>query len=665
MRHEGEPPGGAASPTSLEPHDLARALQELEKRFEALADASVDGVVISAGGQVLEVNRAGAEMLGLQPGDMVAHAIREYFDEPDLAVVAANIAAGREEPYEVHMRHPDGRRIPIELRAKNVQYMGGPARATVVRDISERRKAEAVLGRWEHLFRNTQFGIATLDEHMRFELLNAAFARTHGFSAAELRGAPMGIVLSEKSASVMEQQMLRTQEEGRRLFESRHQRKDGSEFPVLVDLSFVRQDRGQGPYYAMHIRDLSDEHAAQRARHALEERVRHSEKLESLGILAGGIAHDFNNLLVGILGNADLLMHELPPDSRSRTSAENLRVAARRAAGLTQQMLAYSGKTQLELVPLALNDLVKEMDSLLDKALSHRVPLQFDLSDAEPVVLGDGTQLRQVLMNLITNAADAAPEKSGRITVRTGLQRGTPEGFVAVHPDSGEPAPGPHVYMEVSDNGVGMPSETVGRMFEPFFTTKFAGRGLGLAAALGIVRSHRGAILVRSAVGEGTSVRVLLPAASELPEAKTVLKSGSAAWKASGRALVVDDELAVRHVASAILSRAGFEVEVAVDGEQALELVDAATVPFRFVLLDMTMPRMSGAEVYRVIRARHPDIHVLLSSGYAERDAAAEVSEGAPIHFIQKPYEVAALLRSVRRLLGEGHGTGDLPERPG
>ena len=666
MSYGGEAPGGAAGQADMEPQELRRAMDELESRFEALAAASVDGIVIACEGRVVEVNRAGAEILGLEPGEMVARSIREYLDDADLAVVAANIAAGREEPYEVYIRHPDGRRIPVEIRAKNIRYLGRPARATIVRDITERRSAEAVLGRWEHLFRNAQFGIATLDANLRFELLNSAFARTHDFTVAELLGQPVDAVLSKDAAEVMRQQLDWAIKDGRRVFESRHQRRDGTEFPVQVDLSVVAQDRTPEVYYAMHIRDLSGEKAAERAREALEERIRHSEKLESLGILAGGIAHDFNNLLVGILGNADLLVRELPVDSSARLSAENLRVAARRASELTQQMLAYSGKSRLELVPLSLNELVKEMQRLLDLALSNPVPLEFELSEAEPTVLGDGTQLRQVLMNLITNAADAAPQGTGRIRIRTGLQRDIPPGFVVVHAAPAETERRASVYMEVSDNGVGMPPETVERMFEPFFSTKFAGRGLGLAAALGIVRGHQGAILVRSAVGQGTSVRVLLPAACEGPLSAVAPPASSAAtWQGAGRALVVDDEVAVRHVAGTILRRAGFEVALAEDGHQALAQVENASTPFRFVLLDMTMPELGGAEVYRALRAKHPDLPILLSSGYTERDAAAELNSGLPLHFIQKPYEVAALLRSVRSLLEELGPSQDLPRCSG
>lgn len=650
MSYGGEPPGGAGSQTRVHAPEGASVLDELRARFEALAEACLDGVIIVVEGEVVEVNRAGAEMLGLRPGDMIARRIREYFDEEHFKIVAANISAGLEEPYEVYVRRPDGTRLPVEIRGKNVTYLGRSARATLVRDITERRRAEARLGRWEHLFRNAHFGVATFGSDLRFDLVNAAFSRMHDEGSEGLIGQSIWRVVSGGSRPRVEAELARVPVEGRRVFECTHQRKDGAEFPVLVDVSAVRQEETPGLYYAAHVRDLSSEKQAERARALLEERVRHGEKLESLGILAGGIAHDFNNLLVGILGSADVLLADLPEDSPARADAEQLRNAARRASELTQQMLAYSGKSRFVLSAVQLNELVRELEPLL--TLPRGRPLALELSDDLPPVRADATQLRQVLMNLITNASDALPRQGGRISVRTGVHGESPNGYIFIFP-TGELLVGDYLFVEVTDNGAGMTPETVARMFEPFFTTKFAGRGLGLAAALGIVRAHRGAILVRSIPGEGTSVRVLLPAGAteDLPAPRPAEEPSPTPWRASGRALVVDDEVAVRHVAQAILSRAGFEVALAEDGARALELLEQEPEAFRLVLLDMTMPGMTGAEVYRAIRARWPELAILLSSGYDESEAVAEIGADTPVHFIQKPYEVATLLSRVRTVL--------------
>lgn len=651
MSYGGGPSAGPDGSSTRDVAELERALEEMEQRFSALAEASVDGVVISVDGVVLEVNRAGAAMLGLQTGDVVASSIATYFDEADLEIVAKNIASGREEPYQVTLRRPDGLRIPVEIRAKNVQYRGRRARATLVRDITERRRTFAALGRWEHLFRHAHFGIASFRDEMRFELINPAFASMHGYAMEELLGEPIWRVVPQTSEAQVRADLELAASGGRRIFEAVHVRKDGSEFPVLIDLSVVPQEEPGLRYYAVHVRDQSAKKEAEKHRAMLEERVRHAQTTESLAILAGGIAHDFNNLLVGILGNADVLVSELPVGSRVRTGAENLRTAARRAAELTQQMLAYSGKGRFVLASLDLNGLVEEMPELLNLTLGRQVPIRLELLPDLPEAPGDLAQVRQVLLNLLLNAVDAIVDESGEIAVRTGVSTSAPEGFVICLPGPEAPSSS-FVFVEVSDTGIGMDEGTMRRMFEPFFTTKFAGRGLGLAVVLGVVKAHHGSILVRSAPDGGTTIRVMLPTGSiDVERAPVSSTPPSAKWRGTGRVLVVDDEVAVRHVASAILTRAGFEVVVAQNGFQALEFFDAEPDAFRLVLLDMTMPELGGAEVFHALRARRPNLPVLLSSGYDESQAVTELGSAFPVHFIQKPYEVAALLSRVRSLL--------------
>ena len=335
-----------------------------------------------------------------------------------------------------------------------------------------------------------------------------------------------------------------------------------------------------------------------------EEQMRNAQKLESLGVLAGGIAHDFNNLLVGVLGNASLALSELPADSPARQFVQDVETSAQRAAELTRQMLAYSGRGKFVVEPVNLSQVVQEMTQLLRRVISKQARLSLHLRDDMPPIVADATQLRQVVMNLITNASDALLGESGLVTVRTGTVHADARMLAGTYLNEELPA-GKYVYLEVTDSGVGMDAATRARIFEPFFTTKFTGRGLGLAAVLGIVRGHKGAIDVTSEPGCGTTFRVLFPASAALAEKPVTRNIPAAEWKGSGLALVVDDEEAVRVVARHVLERSGFTVVEAATGEEALATISA-------------MPHQGASH-----RAPRPDDARHERRGDAERAAAA------------------------------------------
>ena len=389
---------------------------------------------------------------------------------------------------------------------------------------------------------------------------------------------------------------------------------------------------------------ISNAQALVDLRHS-EEQMRNAQKLESLGVLAGGIAHDFNNLLVGVLGNASLALSELSEDSPARRFVQDVETSAQRAAELTRQMLAYSGRGKFVVEPLNLSHLVHEMTQLLGRVISKRARLSMHLRDDLPAVVADATQLRQVVMNLITNASDALVGESGLITVRTGTFVADTRMLAGTYLKEELPA-GDYVYLEVTDSGVGMDAETRGRIFEPFFTTKFTGRGLGLAAVLGIVRGHKGAIDVTSEPGCGTVFRVLLPASAAVADVPVARHVGPAEWKARGVALIVDDEEAVRSVARHVLERSGFTVVEAATGEDALAICAAHESP-RIVLLDLTMPGMSGEATLNELQRRWPTLPVIVSSGFMPDDGSGIAA--AP--FLAKPYRPSELIEIVRRLL--------------
>lgn len=400
------------------------------------------------------------------------------------------------------------------------------------------------------------------------------------------------------------------------------------------------------------FRDL-EQRTAERDAALLEQRLQETQKLESLGLLAGGVAHDFNNLLVGILGNASLVFDELAdrPDARARVG--QLVRASRRAADLTKQLLAYSGKGRFVIETIDSSSLVRELSDLIRTSLPPRAALQLHLPERGPSVHGDATQLRQVVLNLITNASDALGPDGGTIRVSTRSVTHDAESLQRSYGSAGL-APGRYVHIEVADTGVGMDRETQAQMFEPFFTTKESGHGLGLAATLGIVRGHGGIVKVYSESGEGTTVQVLLPESpDEVPEGDDSRTPAYAVEPEAPlrRVLVVDDEEIVRSLARAVLERSGHTVVEAVDGEDAVTKFRDAPDDIALVLLDMTMPRMTGVECLRELRAIRPDLPVLLSSGYNEQDAIAQVAGRGLAGFLQKPYTAAELVTKVEEAL--------------
>lgn len=380
-----------------------------------------------------------------------------------------------------------------------------------------------------------------------------------------------------------------------------------------------------------------------------ERRMYETQKLESLGVLAGGIAHDFNNLLVAVLGNLGLARAELTPASPVDDCLMDAEDAGRRAAELCRQMLAYSGRGHFSLEPIDLSALVREMLRLLKVSLNKGAVLRPMLAEGLPAVLGDATQVRQVVMNLVTNASDAVGSGDGLVSVSTQVRRAD-RAWLDTLSGGEQLAEGRYVQLEVSDSGVGMDPDVVERMFEPFFTTKFAGRGLGLAAVQGIVRGHGGALRVYSEKGHGTTVRVLFPVAASDEDAQASEVPAELPPHA-GTVLVVDDEPMVRKLAQRALTRAGYGVLEAEDGVEALRLVERHHAEIRAVLLDLTMPRMGGDEVFRQLRRIAPDLRVLITSGYSAQDTQSRLVGRGMAAFLEKPWTPAELVAAIGQAL--------------
>lgn len=438
------------------------------------------------------------------------------------------------------------------------------------------------------------------------------------------------------------------------LYETEHRvlRADGSYVWVLArGRAFAWNEDGHPTRMVGTYLDMTEWKTAEADRRQLEAQIQHAQKLESLGVLAGGIAHDFNNLLVGILGNADLGLLELPQSSPGRTYFHNIVVSAQRAADLCKQMLAYSGKGRFVIEGIHINGLIEEMIYLLEVSISKNAVLKCRLCANLPAVEGDPTQIRQVIMNLITNASEALEGKSGVITITTELLHCDDDYLSRLYLTEALQT-GLYVCIEVSDTGCGMDLATLDRIYEPFFTTKFTGRGLGMAAVLGIVRGHKGAIKVYSEKGRGTTFKVLLPAAAcALPQSEA-RQAADRAWRGTGTILVIDDEPGVRAICKETFQHYGLTVLTAADGVEGLEMYKQRYSEVAAVLLDMTMPRMNGDEVYREMRGIRPDVRVVLTSGYNEQEATSRFAGKGLAGFIQKPFRTDELVARFRDILG-------------
>ncbi len=377
-----------------------------------------------------------------------------------------------------------------------------------------------------------------------------------------------------------------------------------------------------------------------------------SQKLEGLGMLAGGIAHDFNNLLMAILGNAELVREGLPPDSPVRPLLVDLEAAASSGSDLTGQLLAYAGKTTFVSERIDLSSLVRDVTSLIAVSIPKKIETSFELTEDLPSVRGAPAELRQLMMNLVTNAAEAIGDARGKITIQTGL--GEPGSMPGAKMSVAHgKARGPSVYLRVTDDGLGMDPKTLEKIFDPFFTTKVSGRGLGLAATLGILKGHEGLLRIETAPGVGSAFVVILPIeAGEAGEPAPMDPLASPRTYSGRTVLVVDDEVPVRSVLTRVLESVGFEVSTASSGETALAFLEDAESSADLVILDIGMPGLSGIDTRARLRVDHPDLPVLLSSGYPEDDVKKFQIESPSLDaFIQKPYRNAALLKMIERLL--------------
>ena len=647
---KGEGPSETQRTALPELHELA-----LENAHEAIA--------VGQDGRIISCNAKTEEITGYSRAELYAMPFGALIHPEDRALALERNrqreAGGSIPTYTFRALRKDGGVRFVEVKGVTIDWQGRPGTLTFFSDVTEREAARQALlesERFKERVADATPGILYIYdlEERRNVYVNREVTAALGYDATDFQAIGETFLtdlahpddlsrlgeLFERWQTAQDHEVL--------TMEYRIRDKAGEWHWFLArDTVFQRKPDGRVKQIVGTAQDITEYKQAQEA-------LRQAQKMEGLGVLAGGMAHDFNNLLVAILGNADLAARDLPPGSSARARVEQIAVAATRASELTNQMLAYAGKGRFVVQQVDLSALLGEIAQLLETSVAKRATLRYELEDGLPAVEGDASQIRQVAMNLITNAAEAIERRPGTITVSTGQVRATSDRLEAAHLGQSLPE-GRYVFLEVKDTGVGMDAATRSRIFDPFFTTKFTGRGLGLAATLGIVRGHRGAIELQSAPGEGTTFRVLLPAAQKAAETPSPAPASLDDWRGSGRVLVVDDEPSVVDVLRAMLEEMGFEVVTTRDSRSGLAAFRERPEVFALVIVDLMMPELGGEEVVKQILGLRPGMPVLLSSGYAEADATERFDRTGLAGFVQKPYRYAVLAEAVRDALARGH----------
>jgi two-component system cell cycle sensor histidine kinase/response regulator CckA len=646
---------GANNEPGLDGDALLRRLAELTAHAdlfqEILANLPVILFRLDRHGMFTLSVGAGLARLGLRDGQAVGTSAFTALPEARAELEAA--LAGGTLVFETTRRSTDSTEHSVRFRYLIYAAFDSARGEGVVAfaiDLTQGLKAEDNLQRSEAGFRS-------LVDHSPDIVLRIDRSGTITFVNRAVNDSPLGVIKGRNVLDfALERELPKLRASVRRAFEDGHASQlecearglDGVVRPYDVRISPIPHPTG--PEAAIVVAtDMTERKrlADQEAR--LQAQIQQSQKLESLGLLAGGVAHDFNNLLMGVLGNASLVLMDMSPDATHYQHLKGIETSARRAAELCQQMLAYSGKGRFVVRPIDVSEVVLGTVRLLEASIPKHVTLKYDCLPGERAVEADIVQLRQIVMNLVLNAADAIGDRRGMVTIRTGAMYCDSEYLGSTFFDD-RLSPGHFAFIEISDTGCGMDKVTRTQMFDPFYSTKSHGRGLGLAAVLGIVRGHKGAIKVYSELNVGTTIKVILPV-SELPAQRLETDTGSVRPPAmSGRVLIIDDEPMILNIAAEILEQSGFSVLTAADGEEGLAKF-RENLDISLVLLDLTMPRMSGDEVFRELRKIKPTVRVLLSSGYNEQDTTSRFAGKGLAGFIQKPYGAEQLVEAVRHVL--------------
>ena len=638
-----------------ENHQLKQDLRTLKQSipyYATLIESAADAIFVEdTNGRIIFANPSAAHLSGYSNTELLKMNLRELFSEAEILRVPLRydlLKQGKTVKTERSLTQKNGTLVPIEMSSR---LMPDGKYHSFFRDITERKQADETLRLSEHkfsqIFHMTPDAIAlTRMEDGQFIDINQAYCDISGWSRQELIGSS---AISEKINIWHDhndrKRMVQTLLDEREVlgFEAEFIGREGNLITGLLSARIIQIN--DEPCILTITKDITEWKSLLTKQQKLEEQMLQVQKLESLGVLAGGIAHDFNNILMAVIGHCELAQRRLTTESPAMEHLRQINLAAERAADLANQMLAYSGKGKFVIEAVNFSQVIKEMEHILSVSINKKATLRYDLAKDLPSVEADATQLRQIAMNLVINASEAIGDQSGVIAVSTGVMECDNAYLQEIWLDE-DLKPGPYVYLEVADTGCGIETEAVNRIFEPFFSTKFTGRGLGMAAVLGIVRGHHGAIKVYTEVGSGSTFKVLLPASS-LPATSQQPNLEVEPLHGSGLVLLVDDEATVRNIGSEMLADFGFETITACDGREALDIFQQRSRDIKFVLMDLTMPRMGGEEAFRELRRIDPDVKVIICSGYNEQEVSQKFVGKGLAGFLKKPY----LLDSLQKLI--------------
>ena len=625
-----------------------REMAERDARYRVLLEQTQEAVAVAVDGRVAYANPACIDMFGYQK-PLVGVPVTIFFPPEGREQVEEFVRlrnAGTEAPelYEAVGLRGDGTRFSLELRVTPVEFEGKPGVQAVLRDITGRKRMEVEVReseeRYRLLFERNLAGVYRSTAQGRLLECNRAFAQMMGYASPAEAMAQTGSAFhidAQSRASFLE----RLRREGSLVnFENQARRKDGSLIWIVENVSLLHTDDGDEVLLGT-VFDMTE-------RRRLEEQLLQSQKMEAVGRLAGGIAHDFNNLLTAVAGYSELLLRELPAGDPRRESAEEIRQAGSRAAGLTQQLLAFSRRQVLEPRVLDLNAVISGMERMLRRVIGEDVELITALDPEIWRTKADPGQIEQAILNLVVNARDAMP-RGGRLTLETAnveLDDKFAGHYASVHP-------GPHVMLAVSDTGVGMDAELQSRLFEPFFTTKEQGKGtgLGLSTTYGIVKQSGGSIWVYSEPGHGTTFKIYMPRSEEPLEDRAERAPVREAAPGTETVLLVEDEPEVRRLVEKLLRLKGYRVLAAASPSEAIALSKREETVIELLLTDVIMPGMNGRELARVLAVDRPRMKVLYMSGYTDAAMSQQGILPPGTAFLSKPFTPEILARKVRDVL--------------
>ncbi len=630
-------------------------LRESEARHRAMFRTSAAGMhLINMAGQYKDVNTALVQMLGRSSEELVGMKITDVTHPDDIQKTRKllnTLATGETETARIEKRyiHKDGSILWVDLTDTAISNATGQPELAlgVIVDITARKKAEHALKESEAtarvLLNATSDVITLINEDGTILDMNEPSSHLMEMSRQKAIGECLWDIMPDNVAAPRKKNVAMAYRTKKPVIAENPHEKAWFEtmvYPIL-------DKEGNVTRLAMRGRDITERKKAEEQRLQLEAKFREAQRLESLSLLAGGVAHDFNNLLAGVLGNAGLALMDLPVDHPARSAVEQIETAAERAAELTRQMLAYSGHGKFIVEFFDVSGLVHEMEDMIRTLISPKARLKFMLPDLLEMVKGDTGQIRQVVMNLLINASEALENREGTISITTGMLYCARSFFygLTVGKDCVE---GNYLFIEIDDSGVGMNADIVTKMYDPFFSTKFTGRGLGLAATLGIVKGHNGAIKVSSKPGKGSRFTVFLPSSGIVNQEKSLQRKDDAAT--AMRILVVDKDNSMRTLAKRILVKAGYSVVDVDSCEKALEMMVVDKSKYGLVLVDLTDEKLLGENQTVELIRNQTDTPVIITTGLSVDEVKMYYANLPHVQFLEKPYRPNILLEMIHDL---------------